>query len=402
MDVPKSTMARRRSLGRLGTLILLWWVGANLRITMLALPPVIPLIHRDLNLNQTLIGLLNSLPTLMFALAAVFGSFLIARLGARRALLAGLLVVGVASGLRGAGLSESVIFTMTFFMGVGIAVMQPSLPAVVREWCPAEIGFATAIYANGLLVGEIFGAAVTIPLVLPLVGGSWPWALAVWAMPAFLTAAAVWALTSEAPRGARVGGMNWRLDWRDANGWRYGIALAGAASLYFSTNAFIPDLLAEREELGLVNAALTSLNACQLFSSALMILFPSRLIGNRLSLIAASLLGIASIGGLILQSGPAIVFWSGLIGFAASFVLIWTLAVPPLVAEPHDVHRLSALIFTIGYAYAFVSPVLGGFAWDVTRVPAAGFIPTVLGLGGSIVAALSLPAGLRPRPPTRA
>jgi len=99
---------------------------------------------------------------------------------------------------------------------------------------------------------------------------------------------------------------------------------------------------------------------------------------------------------LILQSGPAIVFWSGLIGFAASFVLIWTLAVPPLVAEPHDVHRLSALIFTIGYAYAFVSPVLGGFAWDITQVPAAGFIPTVLGLGGSIVAALSLPAGLRP------
>jgi CP family cyanate transporter-like MFS transporter len=396
MDVTNGTTARRRRLRRVGTLALLWWVGANLRITMLALPPVTPLIHRDLDLNQTLIGLLNSLPTLMFALAAVFGSFLIARLGARRALLAGLLAVGVASGLRGAGLSVPVIFAMTFFMGIGIAVMQPSLPAVVREWCPAEMGLATAVYANGLLVGEIIGAAVTIPVVLPLVGGSWPWALAVWAVPAFLTAAAVWAFTAEAPCGAQAGGIHWRLDWRDANGWRYGIALGGAASLYFSTNAFIPDLLADRKELGFVNAALTSLNACQLFSSALMILFPARLIGNRSALIAAALLGIAGVVGLVVQSGPAIVFWSGLIGFAASFILIWTLAVPPLVAEPHDAHRLSALIFTIGYAYAFVSPVLGGFAWDAARVPAAGFIPTVLGLGGSIVAALSLPAGLRP------
>jgi CP family cyanate transporter-like MFS transporter len=335
----------------------------------------------------------------MFALAAVFGSFLIARLGARRALLAGLLVVGVASGLRGAGLSESVIFAMTFFMGVGIAVMQPSLPAIVREWCPAEVGFATAIYANGLLVGEIIGAALTIPVVLPLVGGSWPWAFAVWAVPAFLTATAVLALTSEAPRGAHAGAAHWRLDWRNANGWRYGIALAGAASLYFSTNAFIPDLLAYREELDLVNAALTSLNACQIPSSVLMILFPSRLIGNRLALIAAALLGIASVAGLVLQSGTAIIFWSGLIGFAAAFILIWTLAVPPLVAEAQDVHRLSALIFTIGYAYAFVSPVLGGFAWDITQVPAASFLPSVLGLSGLIVAALSLPARLQPSRP---
>ena len=42
---------------------------------------------------------------------------------------------------------------------------------VVRAIGP---GFATAVYANGFLIGEAVPAALTIPLVLPLVGGSWP------------------------------------------------------------------------------------------------------------------------------------------------------------------------------------------------------------------------------------
>ena len=51
--------------------------------------------------------------------------------------------------------------------------MQPSMPPLVRAWLPDRIGFATAVYTNGLLIGEVLPVALTLPLVLPLVGGSW-------------------------------------------------------------------------------------------------------------------------------------------------------------------------------------------------------------------------------------
>ncbi len=56
----------------------------------------------------------------------------------------------------------------TVVTAFGVAVMQPSLPPLVRAWVPQRIGFATAVYTNGLLIGEILPAALTIPLVLPM------------------------------------------------------------------------------------------------------------------------------------------------------------------------------------------------------------------------------------------
>ncbi len=55
----------------------------------------------------------------------------------------------------------------------GVAVMQPALPPLVRAWLPHRIGFGTAVYTNGLLVGEIIPVTLTGLLVLPLIGNSW-------------------------------------------------------------------------------------------------------------------------------------------------------------------------------------------------------------------------------------
>src|SRR4051812_18199555 len=82
-------------------LTLLWLAGIDLRLTPLAVPPVLPLIHRDLNLDEKGVAILAGLPVLLFGTAAIVGSLLIARVGARRALLLGLWMIGIASALRG-------------------------------------------------------------------------------------------------------------------------------------------------------------------------------------------------------------------------------------------------------------------------------------------------------------
>jgi MFS family permease len=65
-------------------LIVLWLAGTNLRLTVLAVPPVLPLIHRQFDLSEQAVGALSGLPVLLLGLAAIPGSLLIARLGRLR------------------------------------------------------------------------------------------------------------------------------------------------------------------------------------------------------------------------------------------------------------------------------------------------------------------------------
>src|SRR2546423_11922786 len=155
--------------GLVPSVALLWLAGISLRPTVLAVPPVIRLIHDDLHLTETQVGILSGLPLVLFALAAVPGSLLIARLGALPTLIGGLFVAALASALRGAAPDIWLLYAATIVTGFGISVMQPALPPLVRAWLPDRVGFGTAVYANGLLVGEIFPVAL-MPLVLPLVG----------------------------------------------------------------------------------------------------------------------------------------------------------------------------------------------------------------------------------------
>ena len=62
--------------------------------------------------------------------------------------------------------------------GFGVAIMHPSLPPLVRSWLPHRIGFGTAVFTNGLLVGEILPVALTIPVraaALPTAGAQASW-----------------------------------------------------------------------------------------------------------------------------------------------------------------------------------------------------------------------------------
>src|SRR5262249_3523295 len=153
----------------------LWLAGAALRLTILAVPPVIPLIHDELNLSATEIGFLTGLPSMLFDLAAVPGSLLIARLVVKAALVVGLALTAVGDALGGAWTGPAWLYARTTAMGAGVTIMQVTVPPAVRAWVSNRIGFATAVCANGLLVGEILPVVLMFPLILPVAGGSWQW-----------------------------------------------------------------------------------------------------------------------------------------------------------------------------------------------------------------------------------
>ena len=153
--------------------ILLWLSGVVLRITILAIAPVIPRIQRDLHMSGTEVGILSGLPTLLLALAAILGAVAMSRFGAFATLVVGLVLVAIGTILRGTADDIIVLFVTTIVMSTGVAVAQPTLAVLVREWLPRQIGFGTAAYANGLIVGGIIPIALMIPVVLPLSHDNW-------------------------------------------------------------------------------------------------------------------------------------------------------------------------------------------------------------------------------------
>jgi CP family cyanate transporter-like MFS transporter len=364
----------------LTTLLLLWLAGTGLRLTILAVPPVIPLIHDELELNATQVGILTGLPSMLFACAAVPGSLLIARLGVRTALVVGLGITAIGGALRGAIPDVMWLYAMTIAMGAGVAVMQVTMPPAVRAWFPERIGFATAVYTNGLLVGEIIPVALMLPLVLPLVAGSWQWGFVIWSVPVAIIAVLVMALAprQDSANGPAAMRRRWWPDWNSHLIWRLGIMLGTINATYFATNAFLPDYLRSNGQSEWISAALSGLNAGQVPASLLLLAAAGRLERKAWPYVGCGLLCVIATGGIVFGSGIWIVAAATLQGFAAAAILILILALPPLLSAPDDVHRVTAAMFTISYSCAVIVPVISGLAWDLSGIASFAFAPIAL------------------------
>ena len=377
-------------IGRVATAVLmLWLAGAGLRITILAVPPVIPLIRTELGMSETLVGILTGLPPVLFACTAVLGSLLIARFGALNTLIAGLIATAAGSALRGAAPDIAVLYAATILTGFGVAIMHPSLPPLVRAWLPHRVGFGTALFTNGLLVGEILPVALTIPLVLPLLHESWRATFVLWAIPVALIAIVLMVFAPRPPTStqAQRNAKAWWPDWRDPLVWRLGIALGSVNAMYFTANAFLPDFLHHVGRPDLVSAALTALNVGQIPASFLLLAVAGRLERAIWPHIVCGAGSLAAIVGMSVLPGSGIVVCAAILGFFAAAILILMLALPPLLAPPDDVHRLSAAMFTISYSCAVITPILSGIAWDLTGIGWSAFVP--LGLCAVVLMALA-------------
>ncbi len=360
-------------------LLLLWLAGAALRLTILAVPPVVPLIHLDLHLTETQVGILTGLPMVLFAGAAIAGSLMIARLGALTALLIGLVVCAAGSMLRSVGPHIAMLYIGTIITAFGVAVMQPALPQLVRAWVPQRIGFATAVYTNGLLIGEILPAALTIPLVLPLLRQSWQWDFVFWAVPVFVIAAIIFALapriTAVAPTAAS---RRWMPDFRNPLIWRIGLLLGSVNATYFALNGFLPDYLTHTGRPDLINAALTALNLGQLPASFLLLASADRMVRTVWSYLICGVICLAAVLAMVLLGGVWVIIGAAIWGCFGAAVLVLVLALPPLISAPEDVHRVSAGVFTISYSCAVIVPIISGVLWDLTGWTYAPFIPIVI------------------------
>jgi MFS transporter, CP family, cyanate transporter len=381
--LPAGNLAAGASRGRLLKLLfLLFLAGVALRMTILAMPPVIPLVHDELRMSETQVGLLVGLPLALFAIAAVPGSLLIARIGTNLALIVGMVIAGLASGARGAAGDVPTLYAASIATGFGVAIMQPGMPTLVRDWLPRRIGLGTIAYTSGMLIGSTISSTLTIPFVLPLFDGSWRLDLVFWAVPAFLIAPVFYLFEPkhrDRPSGPSAAGGRWWPDWRNPLIWLLGLTLGSNNSAFFSTNAFLGEYLGSLGKPELLGPALGWLNGLQMAAPFILLLMANRFERRAWPFLLFGPILLASFLAMIfVPTRLGILVAAAFIGFTTAMTFTPILALPALLSAPGDVPRTSAGMFTVSYTCAIVIPTVSGALWDFTGRPWTAFLPLCL------------------------
>ncbi len=377
-----------------------WWVGFNLRAVLLAVPPVLSAVRRDLHLSYTGAGLLTALPVLAFALAAVPGARLVARLGAHRVVTLGLVALTLGTALRAwpgpAGLAA--VFGGTVALAVGIAIAQPGVPVVLQRWFPGGVQRASITVTLGLTMGELVGATVTRPLLVPLTGGGWRGTFLVWALPPAL-ALAGWVLLVPARNTAQVvRQQSLRPLLRLPVVWSVAVLFAAQGLVYFTANTWIPETAPGGPGGSAAALGLLGINGIQIPCLLALAMIRRPFVTRRSFYLLGGGLALAGTAGWLLASATPALLWSALIGAGVSMNFAALLAYPPAVAPPAVIAPFSAVMLAVGYGAAFLGPVAGGACLDLTHLRWTPFLPVLVAALAMLALAARLPAPPWPAP----
>ena len=373
------------------TCLLFALVGVNLRSVILGVPPVLPQIKNDLALSYTATGLLTSIPILVMAGFALPSGLLADHFGARRIVTVGLLVLAAAAILRGVFPQELPIFFFTALLSGGIALAQTAMPILAREWFPRHIGLVSALFSDGLIIGEAVAAGITVPVILGVLGrDAWAASFIVWGIPVAMTAV-LW--IAFAPHVASARAKPWAELWASArvflrgkreegaagvSALHLGVLLGSGSLIFFGMNGWIATFNDATGRSAQTAIALIALNSAQLPVSLGITPFAQWLAGRRWPFIVAGSVASAAIIGWVTTPASLEPLWAAFLGGSSSFVFVLGLALPPLLARHGDVARLTGLTLTLSYGTAFVGPLLGGSLWDLTGLPAIAFLPVAV------------------------
>ncbi|WP_295228304.1 MFS transporter [uncultured Brevundimonas sp.] len=385
-----ATPARGASLLLLAAIVAL---ALNLRPAMAAVGPLLDLIEAATGMGSTAASLLTTLPVLMIGLGALSIRPLRRRLGERRGILLGALLIGgaclVRAGLTGAtGLIASAVI-----VGVGVALIQALAPVVIKRAFPAQFGTVMALYTTGIMGGAAVAAATAAGLAETI---GWAGTLALWSAPAFV-AALIWLAASRDPaaeepnRAVVVEATDPELPfWRQGRAWRLILIMGLGTSAYTLMLAWLPpfyiDLGEPRATAGYL---LSGMTAAEVTAGLLVSLTIGRFPDRRGPILTALILALAGLAGLVvapLGMAVPIVILLGL-GIGAIFPLSLILAMDQ-IDDPARSGDLLAFVQGGGYIIASLSPLGAGLLRDHMADLAQAWM--LMGVGVILLGAMTL------------
>ncbi|ANS75678.1 hypothetical protein AWM70_14630 [Paenibacillus yonginensis] len=138
-------------------------IAANLRTPLTSVSPLLDLIRLDIPISGTLAGFLTTLPLLAFAGLSPFVPKLARQFGIEHTLFAALIVLLAGSLIRQGG-NEASLLLGTVVTGLGIAVGNVMLPALIKKEFPHRLGIMTGVYSISMNVFAAMASAVSVPI----------------------------------------------------------------------------------------------------------------------------------------------------------------------------------------------------------------------------------------------
>ncbi len=167
--------------------------------TSAAIAPLVPRITAELHLSHTQMGSILGAWQLIYIGAAIPCGALMDRLGPRRAMAVGALVIAASGMFRGLASDFVTMFLAVAAFGVGGPLVSIGAPKVISQWFVGrERGLAMGLYMVGQSTGTIGALALTPSLFIAWAGGDWRRVLTAYGVLA-LGAALVWTLISSHP-----------------------------------------------------------------------------------------------------------------------------------------------------------------------------------------------------------
>jgi MFS transporter, CP family, cyanate transporter len=367
---------------------LLALIGFQLRLVIVAVPPVLPELRSDLNLSFSATGALTAIPVLGLGAAAVPGAILTNRFGARKVVAVAMVGLGLSGVLRVTPPLPYSLYFWTALLSISVAVAQPALTMSVRGWFPDHIQQASTIYSMSLGVGALCGATLSVFL---LTFGGWRGTFVIWSSLA-LAAAAGWLLLSPGRRALHEPlphGLGPLV--RDRSVWHVAALFGGQSLVFYAAITWIPFVLQAYGPnyrafvlflFQVVGLPLTGILAAIRWPWA----------RSRLWYMTSGLLMTVGSAGFLLGLTQLAWLWVTLLGLGASVVFAGTLALPAMLATTKAaVPGYAALTLTAGYSLSFLGPLLGGILLDQTHIQTSPFWVIVTASAMTAVLGASLP-----------
>ncbi|MFG3051012.1 CynX/NimT family MFS transporter [Kitasatospora sp. NPDC048239] len=367
-------------------------VALNMRACLAAISPMVGEIQRTFGLSATASGLITTVPVLFQGVGAPLTPRLTRRFGTERVVLGAVLVLGAGVLLRVLP-SVAALYAGCVVIGVAIAVLNVSMPGLVKREFPARAAAMTGVYSTTMLVGATLAAGTSVPLEHAL-GGGWQASLGAWsllalvaavawlpqvlrarrqraAVPGAATAAATASVSAPRTADAPAQGI-----WRSPLAWQISLFMGVSSLLVYILVAWMPTILADhgmdRGEAGLVFAFS---NLVQVAGAFIVPLMAGRMTNQRaLAVVMAALSGL---GIAILLISPVPGAWvaatilgiaqGGSLGLGLAFIVLRT-------DTAAGAARLGGMSQAVGYLVAAAGPVGAGAlrqltgGWDTVLV----------------------------------
>ncbi|WDG55944.1 CynX/NimT family MFS transporter [Pseudomonas chlororaphis] len=351
-------------LRRLGGWVLLIALGLNLRPIISSISPLLMEIRGATGMSFQSSAWLTSLPVVCMGLVALLGVRLEARLGERRGVALGLLMILCACLARLLCDQAGALLATALLGGAGVALIQALVPALIKRQFQQRVALAMGIYSASLMGGGGLAALLSPQVATHFT--HWQAGLGVWLLPA-LAALLLWWLLPFAGPGQRLDAPSISL-WRNRRAWLLALYFGLVNCGYMSMVAWLPAYYLQLGWSATQSGSLLAFMTLFQVTAALLMPALAQRQSDRRPLLAISLSAQAlGFSGLVLWPLQAPQLWVALIGFGlgACFALSLILTLDHR-RDPREAGQLAAFVQGVGFLINAVSPWMTGWLRQLT------------------------------------